>query len=159
MDLQTVMLQEAHKAYPSHEEVDQWAARLLKQSEEVAIHAEFVDYCPITVSFGNSPNTLVNKYVKFMASDGRKTFYGYWQPAIRTPAPLLINLPGYGSSISMHPQLADQGFHVLHISPLGYTSRTEFIRKCSSPMETGRFLTTPPAVLRGDMRIGCQIAF
>ena len=32
MDLQTVMLQEAHKAYPSHEEVDQWAARLLKQS-------------------------------------------------------------------------------------------------------------------------------
>ena len=95
MDLQTVMLQEAHKAYPSHEEIDQWAARLLKQSEEVAIHAEFVDYCPITVSFGNSPNTLVNKYVKFMASDGRKTFYGYWQPAIRTPAPLLINLPGY----------------------------------------------------------------
>ena len=74
MDLQTVMLQEAHKAYPSHEEVDQWAARLLKQSEEVAIHAEFVDYCPITVPFGNSPNTLVNKYVKFMASDGRKTF-------------------------------------------------------------------------------------
>lgn len=120
MDLQTVMLQEAHKAYPSHEEVDQWAEQLLRQSETVAIHAEFVDYCPITVPFGNSPNTLVNKYVKFTASDNRQTFYGYWQPAIRTPAPLLINLPGYGSSISMHPQLADQGFHILHISPLGY---------------------------------------
>ena len=156
MDLQTVMLQEAHKAYPSHEEVDQWAARLLKQSEEVAIHAEFVDYCPITVSFGNSPNTLVNKYVKFMASDGRKTFYGYWQPAIRTPAPLLINLPGYGSSISMHPIRAFMFCISLRWDIL---SRTEFIRKCSSPMETGRFLTTPPAVLRGDMRIGCQIAF
>ena len=75
MDLQTVMLQEAHKAYPSHEEVDQWADRLLKQSEAVAIHAEFVDYCPITVPFGNSPNTLVNKYVKFMASDGRNPFF------------------------------------------------------------------------------------
>ena len=120
MDLQTVMLQEARKAYPSHEEVDQWAEQLLRQSETVAIHAEFVDYCPITVPFGNSPNTLVNKYVKFTASDNRQTFYGYWQPAIRTPAPLLINLPGYGSSISMHPQLADQGFHILHISPLGY---------------------------------------
>ena len=118
MDLQTVMLQEARKAYPSHEEVDQWAEQLLRQSETVAIHAEFVDYCPITVPFGNSPNTLVNKYVKFTASDNRQTFYGYWQPAIRTPAPLLINLPGYGSSISMHPQLGDQGFHILHIFPL-----------------------------------------
>ena len=87
MDLQTVMLQEARKAYPSHEEVDQWAEQLLRQSETVAIHAEFVDYCPITVPFGNSPNTLVNKYVKFTASDNRQTFYGYWQPAIRTPAP------------------------------------------------------------------------
>ena len=56
MDLQTVMLQEARKAYPSHEEVDQWAEQLLRQSETVAIHAEFVDYCPITVPFGNSPN-------------------------------------------------------------------------------------------------------
>ena len=45
MDLQTVMLQEARKAYPSHEEVDQWAEQLLRQSETVAIHAEFVDYC------------------------------------------------------------------------------------------------------------------
>ena len=68
MDLQTVMLQEARKAYPSHEEVDQWAEQLLRQSETVAIHAEFVDYCPITVPFGNSPNTLVNKYVKFTAN-------------------------------------------------------------------------------------------
>ena len=44
MDLQTVMLQEARKAYPSHEEVDQWAEQLLRQSETVAIHAEFVDF-------------------------------------------------------------------------------------------------------------------
>ena len=82
MDLQTVMLQEARKAYPSHEEVDQWAEQLLRQSETVAIHAEFVDYCPITVPFGNSPNTLVNKYVKFTASDNRQIL---WLLAARNP--------------------------------------------------------------------------
>ena len=85
MDLQTVMLQEARKAYPSHEEVDQWAEQLLRQSETVAIHAEFVDYCPITVPFGNSPNTLVNKYVKFTASDKHFMAIGSPQSELQPP--------------------------------------------------------------------------
>ena len=81
-----------------------------------------LDDMPIRVPFGNSPNTLVNRYVKFTASDGRRPFYGYWQPALNTPAPLLINLPGYGGSITMHPQIADLGYHILHVSPLGYVT-------------------------------------
>ena len=33
-------------------------------------------------------------------------FYGYWQPALKSPAPLLINLPGYGGYMSLHPLCA-----------------------------------------------------
>ena len=88
----------------------------------MSVKVELLDGTPIRLSFGNNPNTLVNRYVRFTADDGRRPFYGYWQPALNTPAPLLINLPGYGSSITMHPQLADLGYNILHVSPLGYVT-------------------------------------
>ena len=122
MDKLSRMRREAESAYPSPGEVDAWAEGLLIGSEKVAVEGAVLDDMPIRVPFGNSPNTLVNRYVKFTASDGRRPFYGYWQPALNTPAPLLINLPGYGGSITMHPQIADLGYHILHVSPLGYVT-------------------------------------
>ena len=104
MDKLSRMRREAGSAYPSPGEVDAWAEGLLIGSEKVAVEGAVLDDMPIRVPFGNSPNTLVNRYVKFTASDGRRPFYGYWQPALNTPAPLLINLPGYGGSITMHPR-------------------------------------------------------
>lgn len=118
----TELCEEARPYYPLPDQVDNWAEQLLAQSHSVSVTGEVVDFTPICLSFGNSPNTLENRYIRFIAGDGRRPFYGYWQPALNGPAPLLINLPGYGSSISMHPQLADQGFNILHISPLGYVT-------------------------------------
>lgn len=108
--------------YPTPAQVDQWCGELLERSQAVPVTGEPVDCSPIREPFGNSPNTLENRYIRFIAGDGRRPFYGYWQPALNSPAPLLINLPGYGGFISMHPQLADQGFHILHVSPLGYVT-------------------------------------
>lgn len=122
MDEMTRLLNEALPVYPSKEQVNAWAAEQLLRSENVSVTGEPVDYTPIRLPFGNSPNTLVNRYVRFTAGDGRRPFYGYWQPALNTPAPLLINLPGYGSSITMHPQISDLGYNILHISPLGYVT-------------------------------------
>lgn len=122
MDEMTIFSKEALCVYPSAEQVDIWAARQFARSEEVSVIGEKIEYTPIRLSFGNNPNTLVNYYVRFTADDGRRPFYGYWQPAFNTPAPLLINLPGYGSSITMHPQISDLGYNVLHISPLGYVT-------------------------------------
>lgn len=114
--------EEAAQAYPARADVERWIANILNKAENVKIEGEYLDYNPITARFGNSPNTLENKYVRFHADDGRRTFYGYWQPAINQPAPLLINLPGYGGSISVHPQISDLGYNILHISPLGYVT-------------------------------------
>lgn len=122
MDMLQSFREEAAHAYPNPSEVDAWAEHLLRSTDKIEIDGTYLDYNPISVSFGNGPNTLVNKYVEFHASDERKVFYGYWQPALNQPAPLLINLPGYGGSISQHPQIADLGYNILHISPLGYVT-------------------------------------
>ena len=82
--------------YPAPEQVDAWCDALLERTRQVRVQGECLAYDPLTEPFGNCPNTLVNRYVRFTASDGRRAFYGYWQPALKTPAPLLINLPGYG---------------------------------------------------------------
>lgn len=115
-------MNDAERYYPTPEEVDAWAAALLARTEQVRAEGALLDDNPLTEPFGNCPNTLVNQYVRFTASDGRRAFYGYWQPALKTPAPLLINLPGYGGFMSLHPQLCDQNFNVLHVSPLGYVT-------------------------------------
>lgn len=109
----------AFSHYPSTDQVDSWAQVLLKKSLCDSVVGSYTEDAPVTQPFGNGPNALISRYVRFAAKDGR-TFYGYWQPALKQPAPLLINLPGYGGCISLHPQINDDGYHILHISPLGY---------------------------------------
>lgn len=116
----TVFCAKGSSFYPSAAAIDEWTESLKGEAEEIPLEAELLSYCPVTTSFGNNPNTLLNQYVRFIPGNGHRPFYGYWQPAFRSPAPLLINLPGYGGCISNHPQLVDQGYHILHISPLGY---------------------------------------
>ena len=133
MDKLSKMRSEAEAAYPSHTEVDAWVEELVRKSKRVTVKGELLDDMPVRIPFGNSPNTLVNRYVKFTADDTRRPFYGYWQPALNTPAPLLINLPGYGGSITMHPQIADLGYSILHISPLGYVTPEKPIYELALP--------------------------
>lgn len=116
----TGLVGEALPYYPSSSQIDAWANAQFSRSLGVSVTGETLDFVPISIPFGNNPNTLENRYIRFTASDGRRPFYGYWQPAMNGPAPLLINLPGYGSSVTMHPQLSDLGYNILHISPLGY---------------------------------------
>ena len=118
----TELWKEASACYPSEADVDRWCRDIRERTDAVEVEGTLLSDSRVTESFGNGPNALVSQYVRFTANDGRRTFYGYWQPAYNTPAPLLINLPGYGGSITMHPQIADLGYHILHVSPLGYVT-------------------------------------
>lgn len=111
----------AFSFYPSAADIDRWAEALLKRSVSTHVTGTIVEDNPIIHPFGNNPNTLVNRFIRFDTDTGHQ-FWGYWQPAIKQPAPLLINLPGYGGYISNHPQINDDNYHILHISPLGYIS-------------------------------------
>lgn len=114
--------------YPSSDEIDIWCENLLQKSRTIKVEGTYESKMPVTEPFGNGPNALINKYIKFTMPDGH-TFWGYWQPALNSPAPLLINLPGYGGCINLHPQLSDDGFHVLHISPLGYVTPDDICKE------------------------------
>lgn len=121
MDISHMDEAKAFGYYPTADQVDAWAEGLLERSREILVSGIFEDTCPIVHAFGNGPNSLINRFVRFEAP-GRQTFWGYWQPALKEPAPLLINLPGYGGYVSMHPQINDDNYNILHISPLGYVS-------------------------------------
>lgn len=150
----------AFSYYPSAQEVDNWAESLLARSRENSVTGEFTGDMPVKQPFGNGPNALINQYVRFTAEDGH-IFYGYWQPALKQPAPLLINLPGYGGCISLHPQINDDGYNILHISPLGYVSPTEIHEEVLLPDGNWPVLHNTAAGLPGgyeDWLLDCLLA-
>lgn len=110
-----------HEHYPSPVEVDAWCRQLVGRADAVDFVARRLNMPTYTYQLGVR-HTRGNAYVQF-SSDAFDTFYGYWQPALGDrPAPLLVHLPGYGTEISAHPELVMAGFHVLHVSPLGYAT-------------------------------------
>jgi len=106
--------------YPNSKEVDQWVDSIWELADSMECKVEVLNINANTHSMGNHNNTEFT-YIKFN-SEGLDPFYGYWQPTHSTPAPLLVHVPGYGAEMSMHPELISQGYHVLHISPLGYAT-------------------------------------
>ena len=53
--------------HPTCTEVDQWCADLIGAVQSVSVEGTLLEQTPITQPFGNSPNTLVNRYVRFTA--------------------------------------------------------------------------------------------
>ena len=115
-----------HPNYPTAAAVDDWCRTILDASAQLALSVQSVEESPFyrfPLHVRHQDNA---RFLAFTCSNG-DTFYGYWQPSQRAaPAPLLIHLPGYGAEMSAHPQLVAQGYHVLHINPLGYTTPEGF---------------------------------
>lgn len=130
--------------YPSHAEVDEWIDALWASAEASSCEVQRLDEQGYTHSFGvrHMPD---HRYVEFCA-DGTDPFYGYWQPAPGGPSPLLVHVPGYGAEMSMHPDLVAEGYNVLHISPLGYSTPTG---SDESKMRDGRWPVLPDTLLTG----------
>jgi len=106
--------------YPTPEEIDAWADMVWKEIKGIEVKAEILNEVGYQEAIGVRHHKN-NTYVKFCA-EGFDDFYGYWQPTRSTPAPLLIHVPGYGAEVSSHPEFVNEGYNVLHISPLGYAT-------------------------------------
>lgn len=106
--------------YPTPDEVDAWLDSIWDLVEGTACPAELLDERGFTQNFGvrHMPGF---QYVRFSPA-GMSEFYGYWQPALSSPAPLLVHVPGYGAEMSAHPDLVAAGFNVMHVSPMGYST-------------------------------------
>lgn len=110
----------AAKCYPSAKDVDAWLESIWNLVETTRFRAQLLDDQGFSHNLGirHMPGF---RYVRF-SPDGMSEFFGYWQPALASPAPLLVHVPGYGAEMSAHPDLVAAGFTVLHISPMGYST-------------------------------------
>ncbi|MCL5268968.1 MAG: acetylxylan esterase [bacterium] len=107
-------------AYPTRTEVDAWLESIMELAESTPCAAQLLPDHGFTHNLGIR-HTKGYQYVRFAPAE-LDVFYGYWQPALSTPAPLLVHVPGYGAEMSAHPDLVAAGYNVLHISPLGYST-------------------------------------
>lgn len=112
---------EEFKSYPTLEEIDKWVDSIWQMANSIRCEVEVISDSGFTNSLGVRHVKNEFSYVKFKP-EGMDEFYGYWQPVMSAPAPLLVHTPGYGAEISFHPDLVSLGYNVLHISPLGYTT-------------------------------------
>ena len=108
------------ETYPSRGEVDRWLDSIWDLVDATECPAELLADQGFTHNLGVR-HTPGFQYVRFSPA-GMSEFFGYWQPALSCPAPLLVHVPGYGAEMSAHPDLVAAGFNVLHISPLGYST-------------------------------------
>ena len=106
--------------YPTSDEVDAWVDAIWHMADTVGCTGEVLENQGFSHSLGirHLPGF---QYVRFVPH-GYDAFYGYWQPALSGPAPLLVHVPGYGTEMSAHPELPAQGYNLLHVSPLGYAT-------------------------------------
>lgn len=113
-------MSQLHPHYPSDSDIDQWSKDLRQRSGEGTLVAE-----PIAWEAPKTPTPRhigSARYVRFERQT-ETPFYGFWLPApSHHPCPLLVHLPGYGGEMSSLPELAAQGYHVLHVNPRGCTT-------------------------------------
>jgi cephalosporin-C deacetylase-like acetyl esterase len=106
--------------YPGCDDVDAWLDTIWDLVDTTECTGELQPDQGFTHNLGirHMPGF---QYVRFCRAN-LSSFFGYWQPAVSTPAPLLMHIPGYGAEMSAHPDLVAAGFNVLHVSPLGYST-------------------------------------
>lgn len=114
------LVRKALNYYPSPMQVDQYVERLWERATKMKMTAEITQNDGRTVAYSSNYNIQGSRYVKFTV-DGH-VFWGYWQTPKSTPAPLLVTLPGYSARISTGCEMSIEGYAVLFVSPLGYTT-------------------------------------
>lgn len=143
--------------YPTESEVAAWLDGIWSDGHGVEFEAEALSEVRYPHKLQHSHG---QRFVRFTPR-GRHAFYGYWQPAPSGPAPLVVHVPGYGGEMNFHPDIALQGFNVLHVNPLGYAGPDGF---GDVPREGNQWPVLPDTVRSGarhgyrDWLIDCVIA-
>jgi cephalosporin-C deacetylase-like acetyl esterase len=106
--------------YPSPRDIDKWADTVFRGASLSSCRIEMFS-CECDRYLPAVRHLRETRYVRF-SSRGRRPFVACWQPAPNGCAPLLVHVPAYGAEISIHPELAAQGFNVLAVNPLGYVT-------------------------------------
>ncbi len=105
--------------YPPPKEVDGFCEEVMEEAEAGDLAGERLE--DGVWDFRVGVRHTAAGYLAFR-SQALGGFYGIWQPAPSGRGPLLVHVPGYGSEMSVHPELVAEGYNVLHVNPLGYAT-------------------------------------
>jgi len=108
--------------YPAPAEVDAWIEEMHADAEKADFTAEDLGgYMPCSYGQFHNPGLLI-KFTR----DGHEYWGVFHNKLHGAPAPLLVQLPGYGAELSSHWDVASRGYNVLQLSPLGYWTPNGF---------------------------------
>ncbi|MBQ9416495.1 MAG: acetylxylan esterase [Clostridia bacterium] len=124
---------ELHKVYPdypSSDEIDRWADGIWESANQMKMEVEGLPDPGWRGNFGtfHAPTQIVH----FMP-EGLHDFYGVLIRPLSGPAPLVVHLPGYGSELSVHPDVGAQGYAVLQLSPMGHWTPNGYDESLKDP--------------------------
>ncbi len=104
--------------YPNENEITAWLDEIYESAQNVNFKVEVTSH--------TTPHPIADFYffqtvrtLKFIP-EGLPEFYAYWSPVLRGPAPLAVQVPGYGAELCGGNVLTAEGINTLYISPLGY---------------------------------------
>ncbi len=104
--------------YPNEGEITAWLDEIYESAQNIKFEVE--------VRSHKTPHPIADFYffqtiktLKFKPED-MPEFYAYWSPVLYGPAPLAVQVPGYGAELCGGNTLTADGINTLYISPLGY---------------------------------------
>ncbi|MBQ7319553.1 MAG: acetylxylan esterase [Clostridia bacterium] len=117
--------------YPTKTEIDEWVDRLWDASfrmpcEAISMHTACIHNACGAMHMNRT--TLLR-----FTQPGMRPFYGMWSRAMNGPRPLVVHLPGYGSELSTHLDLAAENYNLLELVPMGYWTPEGFDESLRHP--------------------------
>ena len=133
-----------HPCYPDAADVDGWADALFAAACETPATAEILGGYGFHNACG--PMHMYRSALIKFSQPGMRDFYGMFHPALNGPRPLVVHLPGYGSELSTHHDVAAANYNLLELVPMGYWTPNGFAEELRHP-KTGAWPVLTESVI------------
>ncbi len=133
-----------HPYYPTPADIDGWVDALYSAAAETPTNGQSLGgYC-----FHNAcgPMHMNRSVLMRFTQPNMRPFYGMWHRAMNGPRPLVVSLPGYGSELSTHHDVAAANYNLLELVPMGYWTPNGMAEEYRHP-QTGAWPVLTNSVL------------
>ena len=120
-----------HPNYPDANDIDGWVDALWAAACEMPVTVQSLGAYGMHNACG--PMHMNRSVLLKFTQEGMRPFYGMWHGAINGPRPLAVHLPGYGSELSTHHDVAAANYNLLELVPMGYWTPEGFAEELRHP--------------------------
>ncbi len=128
------MNKQIHPHYPEPADIDGWVDALYAAACETPATAQ----CLGGYGYHNAcgPMHMHRSALYRFTQKGMRPYYGMFHASMGGKRPLVVHLPGYGSELSTHHDVASVNYNLLELVPMGYWTPDGFADELRHP-ETG----------------------